>query len=155
MKKRQSHSLDQESAIGQPIIWVLVLLFGLTNQLARAQERFLVEGIFDTEVYDTDANSRLLARNDGDVSTLLRLQLWSAFQVSPRLQIYAMGEFEYDNSGLKSETESELEQLALRYSSNTDPFYSVEAGKLLSPAGAASRRGYRRVGSVESRLPPA
>jgi len=139
MKKRQSHNLEKGSAIGQPIKWVLVLLFGLTSQLSPAQERFLVEGIFDTEVYDTDASSRLLSRNDGDVSTLLRLQLWSAFQVSPKLQIYAMGEFEFDNSGPKSETESELEQLALRYSSNTDPFYSVEAGKLLSPTGDASR----------------
>ena len=125
--------------IWTPVKWMFALLFGLTSQFTLAQERFLVEGIFDTEVYDTDANSRLLARNDGDVSTLLRLQLWSAFQVSQKLQIYAMGEFEFDNSSSKSETESELEQFALRYSSNTNPFYYVEVGKLLAPAGAASR----------------
>jgi len=139
MKKRLSNNLDEGRIFGQPALWLFALFIGLTSQLTVAQEKFLIEGIFDTELYNTDASSRLLARNDGDISTLLRLQLWSAFQVSPKLQIFAMGEFEFDNSSSRSETESELEQLALRYSSNTNPFYYVEAGKLLSPAGSASR----------------
>ena len=139
MKKRQSNNLKKWRIFGQPILWLFTLLIGLTSQHTIAQERFLVEGIFDTELYNTDTSSRLLARNDGDISTLLRLQLWSAFQVAPKLQIFAMGEFEFDNSSSKSETESELEQFALRYSSNTNPFYYVEAGKLLSPAGFASK----------------
>lgn len=139
MKKRLSNNLDDGRIFGQPALWIFALFIGLTSQLSIAQDKYLVEGIFDTEFYNTDANSRLLARNDGDISTLLRLQLWSAFQVSPKLQIFAMGEFEFGNSSSRSETESELVQLALRYSSNTNPFYYIEAGKLLSPAGAASR----------------
>jgi hypothetical protein len=139
MKKRLSNNLDEGRISGQRILWVFALFIGLTSQLSVAQEKFLVEGIFDTELYNTDASSRLLARNNGDVSTLLRLQLWSAFQISPKLQFFAMGEFEFDNSSSRSETESELEQLALRYSSNTNPFYYVEAGKLSSPSGSASR----------------
>ncbi len=122
------------------ITWVLSLLCSLTSPLTIAQERFLVEGIFDAELYKTDADSLLLSRNGGDVATLGRLQLWSAFQISSGLQIYALGEVETDNSRGERETESELEQIALRYSSLSSPYYFLEAGKILSPLGAYSNR---------------
>lgn len=122
------------------ITWVLALLGSLTSTLTIAQERFLVEGIFDAELHKTDAHSRLLSRNEGDLSTLGRLQLWSAWQISSGIQIYALGEIETDDSSGERETGSELEQFALRYTSQSAPYYSLEAGKILSPLGAYSNR---------------
>ena len=122
-----------------PLKWVLLALLGLMSAFAHAQEKFLVEGVFDTEFYVNDERSNPLAGDEDDFSTVLRLQLWAAYQITSKLQIYALGEAEFENLDSKSETASELEQLALRYSSNTDPFYYVEAGKLLSHTGAASR----------------
>lgn len=112
----------------------------MANSLCLAQERLLAEGILDAEMYKTDAHSLSLARNEGHLSSLGRLQLWSAGQISDGLQLYGMGEFEADDATGKSETKSELRQLALRYSSNTSAFYFVEVGKFLPPFAIASER---------------
>ena len=77
-----------------------------------AQQRYLVEGIFDAELFHTDSDSLLLSRNEGDLATLGRLQFWSAFQISP----------------------------GLRYTSQSSPYYFLEAGKILSPLAAYSNR---------------
>ena len=74
----------------------IVLFFGLSTSVTMAEERFLIEGIFDVEGYQTDSDSRFLSRNDGDFSSLLRLQLWSAYQISSGFQIYALAEIEAD-----------------------------------------------------------
>ena len=134
------NSLEKRAAINHLITWVLALLSGLASTLTIAQERFLLEGILDAELHQTDANSILLSRNEGDIATLGRLQLWSAFQITSGLQIYALGEFETDNSTGKRETESELEQFALRYTSQSAHYYFLEAGKILSPLGAYANR---------------
>jgi hypothetical protein len=68
------------------------------------------------------------------------LQLWAAYQVAPGLQIYALGEVETDDSGSDRVTEAAFEQYALRYTSQTSPYYFLEAGKILSPLAAYSER---------------
>jgi hypothetical protein len=119
----------------------LVLVVGcLSSTLAGAQGRILFQGILDAELYDTDTGSILLARNEGDIATLGRLQLWTAFQLTPSLQLYALGESEIDNFTGDTETESELDQAALRYNRQSAPWFSVEAGKLLSPLATYSER---------------
>jgi hypothetical protein len=119
--------------------WVLTLLCILVSAPTLAQERFLIQGIFDGELYKTSDDSGLLSRDGGDLSALGRLQLWSAFQISRGWQIYAMGELETDDSSGKRVTEAELEQVAFRYT-NPSAAYFVEAGKLLSPLNAYSAR---------------
>jgi hypothetical protein len=121
-------------------MWSLAISCGMACQLAMAQQRYLVEGIFDAEVYKTDANSLLLSRNGGNVATLGRLQLWGALQITPGLQAYALGEVETDNSGSDRVTEAEFEQYALRYTSQSSPHYFLEMGKILSPLAAYSDR---------------
>jgi hypothetical protein len=118
----------------------LALLCSLASALTIAQEKFLIEGIFDAELHRTDAHSRLLSRNDGDLSILGRLQLWAALQVSPGVQIYALAEIETDDSSGERETEAEIEQFALRYTSRSSPYFFFEAGRILSPLGAYSNR---------------
>lgn len=135
-----TNHLNNKAASRHLVTWVLALLCNLTSTLTIAQERILIEGIFDTELHNTDAHSRLLSRNDGDFSILGRLQLWSAMQVSPDVQIYGLVEIETDDSSGKRDTEAELEQFALRYSSRSSPYFFLEAGKILSPLGAYSNR---------------
>jgi hypothetical protein len=140
MKKLPANSRVTKAASKRLFRWALALLCGLTSSLTIAQERFLIEGIFDAELHQTDSSSILLSRNEGDLVTLGRLQLWSAFQISPGLQIYALGEIETDNSIGERETESGLEQIALRYTSQSSPYYFLEAGKILSPLAAYANR---------------
>lgn len=109
------------------------VLTGLAVTAANAQERFLIEGIADGEFYHTDRRSLLLSRNDGDLSPVGRIQLWSAYQLSETLQIYALGEFESDNSSGSYESMADLEQLAIRYTRQEAPFIVIEAGRILGP----------------------
>ena len=119
----------------------LVALLGLTvNGSVHSQEKFLLQGIFDAEAHQTNDDSYSLSRNNGDLSGLGRLQLWSAWQMTPNLQLYGMAEFETDNEYGRWNSESELTQLALRYSSNSTPFFYVEAGKILPPIAVATDR---------------
>ena len=134
------NSRQTKAAATRLVTWGLALVCSLTSSLTIAQERFLIEGIFDAELHKTDANSRILSKNEGDIATLGRLQLWSAVQISPGLQIYALGEIETVNFSGERETESELEQFALRYTSQSAPYYFLEAGKILSPLGAYANR---------------
>lgn len=130
---------------GRLIKWVFAFLlfaflWGVTTSLTMAQERFLIEGILDTEVYETDTGSKFLARNQGDPASILRLQLWSAFQISSKFQIHALGEFDFDDSSGQRETTKRIEQFSLRYSANSSPYYYIEAGKFSSPFGAFYQR---------------
>ena len=140
MTKLPGNSRRTKAATRRLVTWGLALICSLASSLTIAQERFLIEGIFDAELHKTDANSRILSKNEGDIATLGRLQLWSAVQISPGLQIYALGEIETVNFSGERETESELEQFALRYSSQSSPYYFLEAGKILSPLSAYSNR---------------
>ena len=112
----------------------------LASPPAGAQEWYLLQGIVDAELYDTDTESPLLTRNDGDIAALGRLQLWTAFQLSPSLQLYAQGQLETHNFGGSRETGSDLDQFALRYTRQSAPWLLVEAGKILSPLAAYSER---------------
>lgn len=119
---------------------VLVLTGWLAAEEARAQDWFLFQGILDAELFDTNTESSRLTRNDGDLAALGRLQLWTAFQISPELQAYALGQVEVDNFDGSGSTDSNLEQLALRYTRHSAPWLSVEAGKILSPTATYSER---------------
>lgn len=112
----------------------------LSSPAASAQQGYLVQGIFDAELFDTDTDSPLLTRNEGDPAALGRLQLWTAFQLTPALQLYAQGEVVSDNFEGYRETGTELDQFALRYSRQSRPWFSIEAGKILSPLAAYSER---------------
>jgi len=142
MKRHLTRSRAAKRSIKLPVVWAFALFCGTGGTLALAQEQLLLEGIFDAEFYKTDAHSFGLARNDGKLSSLGRLQIWSAFQINPDLQVYALGLIEADDASGEAESDSDLRQFALRYSSNASPFYMIEAGKLLPPIAVASERRF-------------
>jgi hypothetical protein len=144
MKSLRRHSPGAATSSKRPILGLLALAGCLASpaasSVAWAQDWYLVEGIFDAELYDTDTDSPALTRNNGDLALLGRLQLWTAFQLSPTLQFYAQGEIEADNFDASGQTEADLEQVALRYTRQSAPWLMIEAGKVLSPLAAYSDR---------------
>lgn len=126
---------------GKRLALELFFLAGcLASSPALSQDWFLLQGIADTELYDTGTDSSLLTRNHGEIAFLGRLQLWTAFQLSPSLQFFAQGQAEVDNFTGSSETRSNLEQVAIRYERQSAPWISIEAGKILSPLATYSER---------------
>lgn len=101
-----------------------------------AEDRLLLEGILDGEVFRRDFDPAVLYGNESETFTAARLQLWSAAQISPSLQAFAFAEAETYGSSGERDTEVELQQYALRYSSNSEHYYYIEAGKFLSPFNA-------------------
>ena len=144
MKRPRRHNRKTAAPARLLLAGLLVLAGGLVGAIASptacAQEWYLVEGIVDAEAYGTDSDSPVLTRNDGDLAVLGRLQLWAAFQLSPTLQFYAQGELEADNFDGSGAVDSNLEQVALRYTRLSAPWLMVEAGKILSPMAAYTER---------------
>lgn len=140
------HSKGPTTASRRRVIRVLVLLCSMGAPPVMAGERVLVEGILDAEVHKFNEYSFSPFSSDGDIFTLGQLQLWSAWQISPRFQAYALGEIATVESGRNRKTDSEIQQAALRYSSNSSSsgnssaFYFIEAGKILPPIATASER---------------
>jgi len=140
MMRRHDHSQHIAARSRRLLAGLLASSAALTSLPAGAQDWFLLQGIIDAEFYDSDSNSPLLTRNDGNPATLGRLQLWTAFQLSPSLQFYAQGQLVSDNFEGYGETDTNLEQAALRYTRQSAPGLLVEVGKILSPLAAYSDR---------------
>jgi hypothetical protein len=144
MKSPRRHSRHTAALLRRLIAPLPLLAGGLVGPVdipvACAQDWYLVQGILDAELHATDTDSPVLTRNDGDPAALGRLQLWTAFQLSPTLQFYAQGAMEADNFDGSGQADADLEQVALRYTRLSAPWMMVEAGKILSPMAAYADR---------------
>ena len=115
----------------------------LTRPVLPAEGRVLFQGLADGEVWDTDSQSILLTRNEGDTASQRRLRLWAAAQLAPGLQGMVLGRFEGGNSSQYIVAESktaELEQAWLRYTLPTSVRLMAQAGRMPQPIGNFSRR---------------
>jgi len=144
MKRSRRHSRTTAAHARPLLAGLFVAAVGLVgpvaSPLACAQDWYLVHGIVDAELFDTDTDSPALTRNDGDLAALGRLQLWTAFQLSPTLQFYARGQIEADTFDGSGQVDADLEQAALRYTRLSAPWLMIEAGKILSPTAAYADR---------------
>ena len=95
---------------------------------ARAQGGFLLQGVYDAELWKTDSASRLLARNEGKPAALGRVNLWSA--VEPWRDVVLFGQLRAESGNARPESGSTLvaDQYGARWSPS-DAFV-LEAGKL-------------------------
>jgi hypothetical protein len=100
---------------------------------ASAQERFLLEGLADGEFFAADADEDEGGEDPDGLFWRARLQLWAALQLSPRVQAYALAEAEADDFSGSWESEVDIEEAALRFSSNSAPYYEIDVGRILAP----------------------
>jgi hypothetical protein len=101
----------------------------------------LFQGITDLEGWSTDTGSNLLTRNKGDPGALLRVQLWSAVEVTPGVVFYAQAETEGGSASKEEEKfKPELYQLAVRYSPST--LFVLDAGKSTHPMNTFAARRF-------------
>lgn len=107
----------------------------LSPHAVRAQGP-LVQGVADVELWKTDDGSTLLARNEGRVAPLARLNLWAAWELPAGITFYALGEAE--GGPAVEEAELEIEQAGVRWSPSRR--LVVDAGMLTSPVGAFAGR---------------
>jgi hypothetical protein len=114
----------------------------LAAAAARAQtdERFAVHGLQDLELFKTDADSWLLAKNDGQLAGAGRLRLWVAGDFAPGLTGVVIGELEGGKARDPDGTTSEIEQAFLRYVTPGTYGVTIDAGKVVNPFGNFSTR---------------
>jgi len=107
---------------------------------ARSEDRILLQGLFEAEVWKTDDASRLLSKNEGSTAPAGRLRLWAAGEFRPRLQGFIIGRVEDGRGSYEEAGETALEQAALRYTFEAPRRLVLEGGKILTPIGNFSRR---------------
>lgn len=107
---------------------------------ARCEDKILVQGLFDAEVWKTDDASLLLSRNEGDTAPAGRLRLWAVGEFLPRLQGFAVGRVEEGKGSYEEYGESVLEQAVVRYTFAAPHRLVIEGGRIISPVGNFSRR---------------
>ncbi|HEY3176054.1 MAG TPA: hypothetical protein VGK94_09900 [Candidatus Polarisedimenticolia bacterium] len=108
-----------------------------------AEDKILIEGLADAEVWDTGTRSLNLTRNDGDTATQRRLRLWTGAQFTPRFQALLLGRVEGGdaNGYLGAEgTQTKLEQAWVRYSFAGPVPLVLQAGRMVAPIGGYTRR---------------
>jgi len=108
---------------------------------ARSQDdKVLVQGLFDAEVWKTDSGSKLLSKNDGDTAPAGRLRLWAVGEFLPGLQAFAVVRGEDGSGSYEGRRQGVLEQAALRYTFSPPLRLVLEAGKIVTPIGNFPRR---------------
>lgn len=109
-----------------------------TGSPLRAEERWLLHGLFDIELWNTDPGSRLLARDGGDPAFLGRLRLWTAVDLHSRVRLVAVGKAAggdaLDDDGV------ELEQAFLRLRLAQEKTLQLDIGRFPAGLGNFSER---------------
>lgn len=106
-----------------------------------AQGGALLQGIADAEFWSTDSNSNLLTRNHGQPGTLVRLQLWGAFEPWSGLVLYALGEGAFGSAENNvGRVAGSLDQLGVRYTRSAA--FVLDIGKMTHPLGTFAARRF-------------
>lgn len=119
---------------------ILTGVFSAPASHAQTSDRFLLRGLLDAEFFQTDAGSRLLSVNGGEPAEAARLRLLAAGDFTSGFQGFLAAEVEGGDTTDEGETEAEVEQLFVRYTSPGASRFSVDLGKIVAPFGDFSRR---------------
>ena len=120
--------------------WISLALLVLAWGGSHAEERVLVQGLTDAEIWYTDPQSYALSRNEGETASAARLRLWAVGEFMENLQGFVLGAVEGGRGSQTGETDTRLEQAYLRYSFDAPKRLVLQAGKLSLPYGNFSRR---------------
>ncbi len=107
---------------------------------ARSDDRVAVKGLQDLEVFETDSESRLLSKNEGDVAGVGRLRLLVASDFGAGFQGILRGAIEGGKATDDENARTSLEQAFLRYASPGKIGIVVDLGRVVVPIGNFSRR---------------
>lgn len=124
-----------------PIVYALALLASVAlARTSRAQGGFMLQGVYDAELWKTDSASALLARNDGRPAALGRIALWSALEPLRDLVLFGQVEAEAGKARAEAGGGSEVyfNQYGVRWSP-ADAFV-LEGGKMTHIVGVFSAR---------------
>ncbi|HEV8700836.1 MAG TPA: hypothetical protein VGV60_06150 [Candidatus Polarisedimenticolia bacterium] len=105
-----------------------------------AEDKVLVQGLFEAEVWKTDDASFLLSKNEGETAPAGRLRLWTIGEFRPRLQGFALGRLEEGRGSYEEDGESVLDLAVVRYTFEAPRRLIIEGGKILTPIGNFARR---------------
>jgi len=126
-----------------PALAVAAIVCLLIRPVFPAEDRVLIQGLADGEVWDTGPQALLLSRNEGDAATEGRVRLWVAGQLAPRLQGMILGRFEDGSASeyvVPDSSHAELEQAWVRYSFPSSARLVAQAGRMPQPIGSFSHR---------------
>ncbi|HXI01642.1 MAG TPA: hypothetical protein VNI57_00560 [Candidatus Saccharimonadales bacterium] len=115
-------------------IALLALLCAALPARAAVAEHLLFEGLGTGEGWQTDDDSVLLSRNQGNPAADADVLLWQALQFRPDLHLFALEDLE-GRTGTDAGAGATLEMFQLRYSRRTSAPLTVEAGKVTMPIG--------------------
>jgi hypothetical protein len=107
---------------------------------ASAEGGVLVKGLLDAELFDTDAGSRLLSENEGEMGGQGRLRILAAADFGAGFQAFAIGRLEGGDASEYGETETDLDQAFARYTFGASRTTTIDAGKITVPFGNFSKR---------------
>jgi len=119
---------------------VVAAMASLAGTPAHAQERWLLQGLFNTELWETDDDSRLLSANEGSQASEGQLTLWLAAELHPSVQLVVIGDVAGGNTEGESEVVTDLEQALVRYTFGPDRRLMLEAGRLPQSLGNFAAR---------------
>jgi hypothetical protein len=120
--------------------WLLAVALGAGDARAQLTEHVVVKGLQDLECFQTDSDSRLLSRNDGDVAGAGRLRLWVGADFTSGFQGVLLGRLEGGKAYGDSGTTGAIEQAFVRYVAPGTAHLMVDAGRVVFPIGNFSKR---------------
>ncbi len=121
----------------------VVLAGGLARPVAA--QRVALQLLATGEVWETDADSRLLARNEGRPALQSRLDAWGILRPHPAVTLLALAEAEAGRAG-EYDSDLKVPQLELRLA--FDRAATLSGGRLLHPVGAFGARRFAHTNSL-------
>lgn len=126
--------------VSSPMPTAIALCLALAAGPLFAQQA-AVELLTDVELWETDAGSRLLARNDGELGGLGRVYGWGVVRLASTVEVVALGQVVGGTATTTDEDfEASLEQIAVRFFPSRQLL--IEAGRVLLPLGEFAIRRF-------------
>jgi len=133
---------DRRAALAATLLAALAV-DGSTH--AAVEKRWIVHGLQDLVLLDTDDASRVLSRNEGEPGAVGQLRLWVAGELMPGLTAQVVGRIEGGSGTEDGDTQSEIDQALLRWVPSPGLRLLVDVGKVGSPFGNFRDRSFSDV----------
>lgn len=121
------------------IVFACLLSLG-AGAPSMAADKWILQGLFDAEVWGTNEDSPTLTRDYGDTGPVGRMRLWTAGDIAPGLQGMVRGSVDGGAASGHDGTDTTLELAFGRYTVPGKVRMVIEAGRIVTPIGDFARR---------------